>query len=249
MRVLTLLIFIAPLAAGGCFTSSRGEALEKRVDALTKLHGVSSREAAAARKKIAADLQTAVTELRKNNAESAAQIERLQRTVVVLKDSVDTMTRQLAKITAQLAPKKRTKQRVLTPAQMFEQGKQMILQGQHLAGRKLLRQLLVTAPSDPNAAEAQTLLGDSYYQQLKFIHAGVEYAKVLASYPNAKEQLARAYYGLGMGYYQRKQCRDARSFLKTFVQRYRKHPKRGDARKTLKRMWRYRRNKAICTQP
>ncbi len=75
-------------------------------------------------------------------------------------------------------------------------------------------------PDAPNAADAQFLVGMSYYYQRKFKEAMAAYAKVIANYANAGEVVQDAYYQQGLCLIELNQRTEARRVFQEIVQKF-----------------------------
>src|SRR5207249_7635233 len=84
---------------------------------------------------------------------------------------------------------------------------------------RLLRQFITQFPSDPRAAQAQLLHGDSYFAQKKYAAAIGEFQKVVDNYPRSPV-VEEAMYKIGLAFLELHYCTDAKTFLGETLKRY-----------------------------
>lgn len=246
-------MFAALLALGaGCVSSEEGDALKRDITELKRQLAQNTGQAESERKKLQRVMEKATALLTRNSADVGAQVERIQTQnarlvgqIEELKQALGMMTQQLSQLKASLDVKRETTTQqnnsALNREELYQLGKQKVERGEHVAGRKLLRQFLTDSPRDKRAPLAQRLLGDSYYQEQKYTHAIVEYKKLLSG-----ADAAEARYRIGLSFYQLKYCGDAKTFLADFVKNNRRHPHLSNAKKILRLIKRYRRNRSFC---
>ncbi|MCA9667886.1 MAG: outer membrane protein assembly factor BamD [Myxococcales bacterium] len=253
-------VLVVSFALGACFSASEGEALKKQVAVLKKKVATEIGRAEDKRKQLKSVMEKATALLTRNSADVGAQVERIQHNnnkligqIQELAKQINDLNGKLEKLKAKVEVNTETtqgnaqQQKAKTPDEMFSEGKRLLNAGDHVSARKLLRKFINAMPTDKKrCSQAQRLIGDSYYQQQKFAPAILEYGKIIEQYPKSKH-VAHAYYRSGMGFYQLKFCTDAKKFLRPFVRRFRRNSNARAARKVLRLIRRYRRNKNFCS--
>lgn len=253
-------LLILVLLFSGCWTSSsEGDALRKDVDTLKKALSEKTEKAEKDRQKLQKIMEQATSLLTRNNADVGAQVERLQTMINKLSGGVDERDNRLkeleqkfanfqAKVDVKLeglAGNSKSAPVPESPDELFKQGSQQLRAGKHAEARRLLRHFITRYSTDKRATGAQLMLGDSYFAQQKFAPAIVEYRKIIeqrkssAATPDA---LAK----IGMAFYQLKFCSEARDFFSQLLKRYRRHAQAPRARKVLKLIKKYKRNRSVC---
>jgi TolA-binding protein len=255
-----VLLGLAIVAIGGCFSSDEGEALQRDVAELKKKLAAESGNAEQARQELQKVLEQATALLTRNSADVGAQVERIQTATAKLQGQIEELNKSIEDLKQKLnqlqakvdvnteATQAAGNTQAVMPDKdtLYASGRQKTAAGEHVEGRKLLRQFLNSFGGDPRAATAQRLLGDSYYAEQKFAPAIVEYRKVLEQHKTNGREVAEALYKVGMSFYQLKFCGDAKDFLQQFTSRFRRHKQATAARRVLKLIRRYRNNRQFC---
>ena len=243
------------LTLGSCLSREEGEALRRDLETLKTELRQEKESAEAQRAELKQVIEKTTQLLTRSNADVGVQVERVQNINATLRGRVEELQRALAEIGTKLKeqsakstpqPEKAPDPNRLSADQLIEQAKSKAAVGNQVARRQLLRVFLGRFATDSRAAQAQHQIGDSYYLQQKFAAAAVEYRKVLKQYPKSAVH-GDALYKVGMSFYQLKYCGDARSFLERFVRQHRDHANRDSARRILKLIRRYRRNRQFCS--
>jgi tol-pal system protein YbgF len=129
--------------------------------------------------------------------------------------------------------------------ELFNQASAKLAAGDHQEARRLLRHFISRFPDDPRLDKAQLLLGDSYFAEQKFAQAIVEYKKVFEQFKQSSA-VPDALGKTGMAFYQLKFCSDAQPFFSQVVKLYPHHPQAATAKKVLKLISQYKKNRNVC---
>ncbi len=253
-------LLAAGVLLGGCFSSEQGEAIKRDVEQLKKEISSRTGKADQERKQLQKVMEQATALLTRNSADVGAQVERLQTQNSKLfgqieesNKAINDLNTKLAQIQAKVEVNaEKSEANTSTPPpqtlnkdDLYGQAKRKMAAGDHVVARKLLRQFIGRFPGDSRAPVAQRMVGDSYYLQQKFAAAVIEYRKILQKYKSSSA-VGDALYKIGMSFYQLKYCSDARSFLTQFTRRFRRHRQASNAKKLIKLIYRYRRNRQFC---
>jgi TolA-binding protein len=251
------------VAASGCMTTGDGDKLRKDIDELKAKLATAQVQSEKERKQLQKVMEQATGLLTRNNADVGAQVDRLQNKLTKLSGTSEENTKILAELAKKyqelvakvdvrlekLASGAGQKKQDPVPEDkntLFAQGKTLIEKGKHQDGRRLLQHFIARFGSDARVAEVYLLLGNSYYSQGKFANAIQEYRKIFEQHRRSKVY-PDALYKIGMSFYQLKYCGDARTFFSELVRKHRRHPRAKGARKVLKLIRRFRKNRRFCT--
>jgi TolA-binding protein len=250
------------LLAPACYSQSDGEALRRDLDALKKELAKNAARTEQERVKLQKVMEQATGLLTRNSADLGVQVERMQAKVdrfagelETRQRKVDDLAQKLAEFQAKVdvkleglsAESKRTNNPP-TPGdkeELFKQGQQKLLAGDHQEARRLLRHFLERFATDSRIDRVQLMLGDSYYAEQKFAPAIVEYRKIVEQYKQSAV-IPDALGKIGMAFYQLKFCRDAEPFFGQLVKKYPKHAQAAQAKKVLALIKRYAKNREVC---
>ena len=256
---LAILVALLATLVSGCFSSEEGEALKRDVEELKKRLSSRVEEGEKARKRLQKVMEQATALLTRNSADVGAQVERIQQQYAKLTGQLEELQKQVhdanqkfaqlqakVEVNTEKTDAQNQTQAPATPQELLKQAQAKRDANDHVSSRRLLRQFIGRFPTDAKAAQVQRMLGDSYFIEQKFPEAVVEYRKVLTKYKRNRSAVALALYKIGMSFYELKWCTDAKSFLQQFVRKHRRHGKASSAKKVLKLIRRYRRNRQFC---
>jgi TolA-binding protein len=243
-------------------SQSDGDALQRDVKRLQRELEEERARASVARGRLKEVMERATALSTRTSADVSVQVDRLQLEVNKLNGQFESMGRKIETLENKLEQHEAKlssaangpssgggRPTAATPAdpnELFNTGNQRIAAGQHEAGRRLLRHFIARYPSDPRAARAQLMLGNSYYAQQKLAPAIQEYRKVIERHAGTSV-MPETLYKIGMSFYQLKYCGDAKNFFLELTKRHGKSGYAKKARAVLKRIRRYRRNSRICS--
>ena len=111
--------------------------------------------------------------------------------------------------------------------------------------RRLFDAFIARYSSDPRAATAQYLIGDSYFEEGKFANAIGAFSKVIDNYSKS-ESVPDAMYKNGLAFYSLKYCGDAKIYFTELLRRYPKTDWKKDAGEQLKKLVKDAKNKSVC---
>jgi TolA-binding protein len=254
----TLLLF----ALTGCMSKSDGEALRKDIEALKSQISSLQLQSEKERKKLQEVMEKATRLLTRNSADIGAQVDRLQTKVAKISGTAEEAARKVselgkkysdfqAKVDVRLekiiagVPEKKQNPVPTDAAQLFKEGRTKIARGRHKEGRRYLGHFVRLFPKDKRAPQAWLWLGHSYFRQGKFANAIQEYAKVIKQYGRSNA-VPDALFHAGMAFWELKYCSDARKFLSELLVRHRRHPLCTRAKKVIKLIRKFRKNKRFC---
>jgi tol-pal system protein YbgF len=106
-----------------------------------------------------------------------------------------------------------------SPTRYFDQAERDFFAGNYDSAIEGFREVLSKFPDTPAAAEAQFLLGETYYQQGKFRDAIPEYQKVITNHKES-DKLPDAYLMQGMCYEALKQTANATKTYQQLIKLY-----------------------------
>lgn len=258
--LLTLLCSSVLLAA--CMTSGEGEKMRKELNELKGRLAKTQLRADKELAKLQKVMEQATALLTRNNADVGAQVDRLQQGVAKVTGSAEESAKAIqdlskrfadfqAKVDVKLekltsgAPQKKQAPVPEDKDKLYSLATSRINAGKHEEGRRLLRHFVARFENDSRVPNAWLQLGNSYYAQGKFANAIQEYRKVIEKYKRSKA-VPETLYKIGMSFYQLKYCSDARVFFSELTRKHRRHRAAASARKTLKLIRRYRRNRRFC---
>ncbi len=256
----TLLLALALTACG--YPKPEGEALRKEVDALKKELVDNRAKAKDERAKLQKVMEQVTSLLTRNNADVGAQVERmdakLAKTVGQMETAVDKVNKFQTKFDAfkakvdvkleGLSGQTAGNKNAPVPKdkdQLFKMAQSKFAANDHQEARRLLRHFMQRFASDTRMHKAQLMLGDSYFAEQKFAAAIVEYKKIIDQHKKSASA-PDALFKIGMCFYQLKFCSDAALFFRELRKNHRKHPQIKRAKKVLKLIKRYRRNRNVC---
>lgn len=245
---------IALTLLSGCMSKERGDALERDVSRLKSEMRAEQQRSEGSLKRLLSVTEQATELSTRNSADASVQVERLQLEVSSLSGKLEQTNRTVEQLRKQLADQQKsqnthtggTGQMPSDPNQLLSQGAARIAANSHDQGRRMIRHFVARYPRDPRVAKAQLTLGDSYYAQQRFAPAIQEYRKIIEHHKKSAE-VPDALYKIGMSFYQLKYCSDASNFFQELLKKNPSHPKAAQAKKVLKLIRRFRRNRRVCT--
>lgn len=270
-RLIVSLIALALTTA--CYSKFEGEQMRKDVDNLKnqvadmqksnvdlKQMSDEARQQVATLKGI---LEEATKLSTRNSADFGLQVQKLQQDLAVLTGRVDEIahaldaqTKDLQAWRAQVEVKLETAGKGTptvtqpnTPTDkdaLFTAARDKFQSGDQEEARRLLRQFITQFPSDPRAAQAQLMHGDSYFAQKKYAAAIGEFQKVVDNYPKTPS-VEDALYKIGLAFYELHYCTDARTFLAETQKRFPKTHYAASIHKTLADITKNAKNRKVCS--
>ena len=251
---LASIVVVASASLGGCMSKERGDALERDVVRLKSEMRDQQQRSGEALKRLLSVTENATELSTRNSADASVQVERLQLEVSKLTGKLDQTDRAVEQLRKQLAEQQKaqnnsaggTAQMPTDPNQLLSQGSARIAANSHDQGRRMIRHFIARYPRDPRVAKAQLTLGDSYYAQQRFAPAIQEYRKIIEHHKKSAA-VPDALYKIGMSFYQLKYCSDAANFFQELLKKSPSHPKATQAKKVLKLIRRFRKNRRVCT--
>jgi TolA-binding protein len=249
MKHLVPAILLAVLLSA-CATSQDFEALKGRVDVLEKEKSAIQEDQKRDLEKMErlhADLIEATEALRKNGANLGADIDAAKTDITKLQgvqeetayglqklaDDVDRIRKALDEkgISVLALPKGAPED----ANSLFGAGKAAWQKADNTTARGVLGKFLDTFPDDARAAEAQYLVGDTYFKDGKYGQAIRELQKVFDRYKDVKGSPAtKALYRIGEALLKQNDCRKAAGVFKFLLETDRKAPEAGHAKDQLK---------------
>jgi len=251
------------LGTPGCWTTRQdGQALRRDVEVLKKELSLNIERAQKERVKLQKIMEKATALLTRNSADVGAQVERIQAKVdrlVGWRDETDRALKELNQTFGDWKAKVDVKLEGLSGQsvgnknppvpedkdELFKMARSKLAAGDHQEARRLARHFITRYGTDPRVDAAQLLLGDSYFAEEKFAPAIVEYKKILEKHKNSAS-VPDALFKVGMAFYQLKFCSDAQLFLSQLTKKHHKYAQIRRARKVLRLIKRYRRNRNLC---
>lgn len=244
-------------------TTGEGEKLKKELAELKFKLSQSQKDSEESQRKLQKVMERATGMLNRNNADVGAQVERLEATVRKHSGELETTTKTLndlnksfsdfrAKVDVkleQLASGAPSQKQAAVPEdkeKLYAAIRAQVSNGQQAEARRLIRHFVSRFPNDSRIPKILLILGDSYYGEGKFAKAIQEYRTIFERHKKSAEY-ATALYKIGMSFYQLKFCSDARGFLGELVKKHRRHSKVKSAKKVLKLIKRYRKNRSFCS--
>lgn len=245
-------------------TASEGDALRKDIETLKQQRAVDIYKSKESTEKLKQVLEQATALLTRNSADVGALVERLQTDVNRLNGQIEEIKKtlnDLEKKINDLDSNIETKIKSLTHSpptpssetplpqdknQLFALAKSQLDAGKFKEGRSLLKTFLSKYTDDPNAAQAQLLLGDSYYKEEKLAPAIQEYRKIIENYKESPI-VPDALFQIGMSFYQLKYCSDAALFFNAFIKGHKDHSKSPKVRQILNLIKKYKSNSSFCS--
>ena len=182
-------------------------------------------------------LSTRITKLEGHADETQRNLELLQQQVKTLREANAQQSAATSSATSSDIPE--------TADAHYRMAHAKLAEGSYIEARKLFRSFIERYPKEPRRAAAQYGLGDSYYAETKFGPAVAEYRKVIVDYSKS-EYVGDALYKTGSSFYQLKWCSDAEVALLELTKLYPRHSRVRDAKKLLKLINKYRKNRRFC---
>ena len=247
----------------GCWTSaSEGEALRKDVEVLKKQLSLNIEQAKKERIKLQKVMEQATGLLTRNSADSGAQVERIQSKVAKLSGQMEETLVGFKKLQQKfddfkakldvklegMAGQSTGNRNAPVPTnkeQLFTQAQSKLAAGDHQEARRLAQHFITRFASDRRVHKAQLLIGDAWFAEQKFAPAILAYKKIIEQYKKSTSA-PDALFKIGMAFYQLKFCSDAALFFQQLRKNHRRHPQIKRAKKVLKLIKRYRRNRNVC---
>ena len=132
-----------------------------------------------------------------------------------------------------------------TPDAVFNDAKKRYDAKQWNDARRLFDAFIARYPADTRTANAQYMIGESYFAEGKFANAIGAYSRVIDNFPKA-ETVPDAMYRNGQAFYSLKYCGDARIYFQELLRRYPKTEWKKDANEQLKKIAKDIKNKELC---
>ena len=247
----------------GCMTTSEGDKLKKDIAELKSKLATAQLHAEKGRKQLKEVLEKATAMLNRNNADVGAQVERIESNLRKVNGTQEANSKQLAdlqkkfsdfqaKVDVKLerltsgAPQQKKPPVPEDKNKLYAAAQAQASSGKYAEARRLLRHFISRFPKDSRVPQAYQTLGNTYYREGKFAKAIQEYRTIFEQHKKSKVYPS-ALHKIGMSFYQLKFCTDARGFLGELVRRYRRHKQVGSAKKVLKLIRRFRKNRRFCT--
>lgn len=251
--------WIVLVGLAGCMTSGEGEklradlkALEQRVESSDRDLSKATADAKEQVQKLREVMEQATRLLERNSADAGLQISRTQTDLAALQGRVDELSHQIEEIRRQLSQARAADGRPIgaalpTDAEgLWNEGSRLLQSDRFDDARRYLRAFVESFPGDKRAAQAQLMLGESYYRQDKFAAAIGEYQKVIDRHPRSP-LLEDAMYRIGLSFFELKYCSDARTFLSEVLKRYPRSRNAAAIRSKLSDIERNQRNRKVCS--
>jgi tol-pal system protein YbgF len=258
-------IFVLLTSLSGCMTTKDGEALKQDIDRLKHSFKQDITQAREGQQQLKKVMEQATALLSRNSADVGAQVDRLQnklakasgrleeseKAIKDLNQKVAALQEQLAKLgsAGSNTPEPPTNGGN-TPGvdkdTLFKNATTAFNESKHDDARSQLKVFLSRFPGDPRAAQAQYLLGETFYAQQGFPAAIQQYRKVIEHYKKSPF-VPEALYKTGMSFYQLKFCTDASAFFKALTKSYKRHKRTAEAKKLLRVLGKVKRNARFCS--
>lgn len=258
-----MLLAAGMLLLGGCWTTKeQGQALRKDVDKLKAELAKAQQQSKEERIKLQKVLEQATALLTHNSADVGAQVERMQAKLdrmsgtveenkVGIKELQDKFKDWVAKMDVKvegLSGQAAGAKNAPVPEDkdaLFTKAKAKYDASDHQEARRLLRHFINRFADDKRVDQAQLMVGESYFAEQKFAPAIVEYKKIIEQHKKSAS-VPDALFKIGMSFYQLKFCADAALFFRELRKNHKRHPQIKRAKKVLKLIKRYRRNRNVC---
>lgn len=238
-------------SASGCVTLSRFEQMEDRVVALEKQKTEMADEQKRDQERIQRlyqDFQAATEGLRKGGANVAADMDGLRLDVARLKGTNEEQLYKLGRAQEDLDLVKKALDEKFGLAlvqlpkglgedadSLYQAGKAAFDRNDHPMTRGIFRKFLETMPDDPRAAEAQFMIGESYFREGRYGQAIRELQRVHDRYRETKgAPVEKALLRIAESLLKQNDCKKAAGVLKYLMEYNKKASEAGRARDMLK---------------
>lgn len=255
-KLRTRILFLALIGSAiptmpGCVTIWRHRELEARVAGLEKdkqdLLDEQKRDQDKM-ERLHRDLQEATEALRKGGANLGADVDEIRANVTKLRGSDEEMNWALAKLVEDVADIKKAMDEKLGVAlvrlpkglpedreTLYKAGREAFDKGDLPTARGVLRKLIETFPDDPNCAEAQYLVAETFFKEGKFGQAVREYQRVHDRYRETKgAPVEKALLRIAESLLKQDDCKKAGGVLKYLAEYNKKAPEAEKAKEMLK---------------
>ena len=252
------------LVLSGCFvTKGEGDEMQKRISNLEQ-----SLEGRV--KQLDESIDKATKVLARSSADIGAQVDQITQDLAALNGQLQTLTRQVEQLRADMAQKKQETSDLLARVDniektfgigkgasttgsavkpdkgaMFDNAFRKLQGGQTGEARQMFRAFIQTFPNDNQADNAQYFIGESFSKEKSYKEAIAEFQKLIDTYPQS-DVIDLAFMSAGSAALDAKLCTDAGAYFAELIKRYGSSPFARTARQKLEHIKKKAKDASVC---